>query len=502
MTDTDTDLVRRARVFPDSYRDSVELMGIAAEIEEHSGVQRAGLLMGTPANRDVLRDAGLLVGDAEHATHADLVVVIAAVDAETADEALALAERRLEGHRRARTSDADADGGAVAPTSIADALNDHDDAVLAMISTPGEYATAEAWKALKRGLHVFLFSDNVPIEDEVQLKRAAVDRDLLLMGPDCGTAIIDGIPLGFANVVAAGRVGIVGASGTGLQEVSCLLSRAGAGVSQAIGVGGRDLSAEVGGLMMRAGLKRLASDDSTDVIVCISKPPAPAVAASLLDDARTAGKPVIVCFLGGDTDQTDDGAIVFAPTLEAAAARALQALGHDRAAAQEVVPPRPQLQAEQVRIRGLFCGGTLATEARIVLETGQADDARTQWEITDLGADDYTQGRPHPMIEPRLRNAFVEEAALDPTVAVVLLDVVLGHGSHADPAGVLCTAVEAARRHAAGEGREIAVVASVCGTDDDPQGFTQQVQTLIDAGVVVAASNAQAARCAAQIVQQ
>ncbi len=497
---TDTDCVRRARVFPDSYRDSVELMGIAAEIEEQLGVQRAGLVMATPANREVLLAAGLLVDDAVNATQADLVVVVAADDDETAEASLALAERRLEGHRRARTSDAD--GADVAPTSIAEALQADDNAILAMISTPGEYATAEAWKALKLGLHVFLFSDNVPIDDEVRLKRAAVDRGLLLMGPDCGTAIIDGIPLGFANVVAPGRVGIVGASGTGLQEVACLLTRAGAGVSQAIGVGGRDLSAEVGGLMMKAGLKRLANDEGTDVIVCISKPPEATVAASILDDARKAGKPVIVCFLGGTTDESGDDKIVFAPTLEAAARSALVALGHHHAAAQEPAPPGPKLRHEQGRIRGLFCGGTLAAETSIVLEAELSDASRSQWEITDLGADEYTQGRPHPMIEPRLRNAYVEEAALDPTVAVILLDVVLGHGSHEDPAGVLRTAVETATKHVDSEGREIVFVASVCGTDDDSQGFTQQVQTLIDAGVVVADSNAQAARYAAQIVNQ
>ncbi len=497
---TDTDCVRRARVFPDSYRDSVELMGIAAEIEEQTGVQRAGLVMGTPANREVLRAAGLLVDGAVTATQADLVVVVAADDDETAEASLALAERRLEGHRRARTSDSDGDD--FTPTSIAESLKVDDSAVLAMISTPGEYATAEAWKALKLGLHVFMFSDNVPIDDEVQLKRSAVARGLLLMGPDCGTAIIDGIPLGFANVVSRGRVGIVGASGTGLQEVACLLSRAGAGVSQAIGVGGRDLSAEVGGLMMKAGLKRLANDEGTEVIVCISKPPEATVAASLLEDARKAGKPVIVCFLGGTTDESGDDTIVFAPTLEAAARSALVALGHDHAAAEEAEPPRPRLHHDQVRIRGLFCGGTLAAETSIVLEAEQVDGSRAQWEITDLGADEYTQGRPHPMIEPRLRNAYVEEAALDPTVAVILLDVVLGHGSHEDPAGVLRTAIESARKNADSEGREIVFVASVCGTDEDPQGFTQQVKTLIDAGVVVADSNAQAARYAAQILNQ
>lgn len=487
-----------ARVYPNSYRDSVELMGIAREIEQRPHIVRAGLLMATPANVDVIRLAGLYVEAVGEAGQSDLVVAIAGEDEEAVAEAMAHAEQLLSGSQRTAASGSDAE--AAPPQTIGEALVEDPEAKLVMVSTPGDYATAEAWKALKAGMHVFLFSDNVSVADEVELKRVAVEKGLLLMGPDCGTAIIDGIPLGFANVVARGNVGIVAASGTGLQEVACLVDRAGAGVSQAIGVGGRDLSATVGGRMMRAALQLLAHDDATDVIVCIAKPPAPEVAAEVLDDVRSIDKPVVVCFLGGDPELVGDSGAIFTPTLEAAARGALESLGNDPASAEDPIAEdvATDLADTQTRIRGLFCGGTLATEAAIVLETEAAGES-VKWDITDLGADEYTRGRPHPMIEPHLRAPHVEEAAQDPSVGVVLLDVVLGHGSHDDPAGVLVPAVDAARSRAASEGRSLVFVASVCGTEQDPQGFREQVRTLAEAGVLVADSNAQAARIAARV---
>src|SRR5580704_9603583 len=93
-----------------------------------------------------------------------------------------------------------------------------------------------------------IFSDNVPIAEEASLKHEARERGLMVMGPDCGTAIIGGVPLAFANAVPRGDIGIIGASGTGIQEVSTLIARAGRGVRHAIGTGGRDMHAEVGGL--------------------------------------------------------------------------------------------------------------------------------------------------------------------------------------------------------------------------------------------------------------
>ena len=509
-----------SRVFANSYRDSVELMQIAAELEALVGIERAGLVMATPANQEVLVAAGLLSKAAAEAGPNDLVVAVAADSAAVAEQALELAAARVSGSGAAGsgpTTRTDA-------RTIAEAQAELGSANLALISTPGTYATAEAMKALKRGLNVFVFSDNVPIEDEIELKSMARKKGLLVMGPDCGTAILDGIPLGFANVVRRGSIGLVAASGTGLQQVSCLIDRFGAGVSQAIGVGGRDLDERVGGTMMLAGLERLAADPGTAVIVLISKPPAASVAARVLDATRQVGKPVVINFLGGDPAAIEAAGVIPAGTFEAAAAISTAiALGRpiprdvgaiidlrrrdddgDRGGDDDAWPSAARsaatdLRFGQWRIRGLFSGGSLAGEAKLILRAAFGADRANRHEILDLGDDEYTVGRPHPMIDPRLRNEHLRAAGADPSTAVVLLDVVLGYGAHADPAGELVGAIQAARDTARNEGRAFAVVASVCGTPGDPQGSATQESRLAAAGVIVAASNARAARIAARI---
>jgi len=322
-----------------------------------------------------------------------------------------------------------------------------------------------------------------------------------VMGPDCGTAILDGVPLGFANAVRPGRIGLVGASGTGLQQVSCLVDRRGEGVSQVIGVGGRDLDERVGGLMMCAAVERLAADAGTAVLVLVSKPPAPAVAERVLAAARGSGKPTVAIFLGGDPAAIAAAGAVPAATLEEAASLAV---GLARGAPESGEPDdgerllagaRAQagrLRGEQRRVRGLYSGGTLAREAALILaSTGAAHT------VVDLGDDEFTVGRPHPMIDMRLRAERLLAAAGEPDTAVILLDVVLGYGAHPDPAGALAPVIEQAR--ASGAGRDLAFVASVCGAPADPQGLDGQEKTLRASGVILAPSNAAAARLAGRL---
>lgn len=492
----------RARVFHNTYRDSVELMQIAAEIESMDGIDRAGLVMATPANREVLEAAGLLSEEAAGAGPNDLVVAVASAHDEVATQALDRAATRLAGNG----SDAASEAARTDARTIAEAQTELGAANLALISTPGTYATAEALKALKRGLNVFLFSDNIPVEDEIELKSIAGAKNLLVMGPDCGTAILDGVPLGFANSVRRGSIGLVAASGTGLQQVSCLIDRFGAGVSQAIGVGGRDLDERVGGAMMLAGLQRLAADPGTELIVLISKPPAASVAARVLEAARAAGKPVVVNFLGGDPAAVVAAGALPAATFESAASIASAiALGRPVPADEDLAGSGPDdsvvpgLPAGAWRIRGLYSGGSMAGEAKLILRAVLGADRAGTHEILDLGEDEYTVGRPHPMIDPRLRNEHLMAAARDPETAVILLDVVLGYGSQPDPAGALAGAIDAARAEAASDHRTFAVVASVCGTEGDPQGLASQEARLVAAGVILAQSNARAARIAARI---
>jgi succinyl-CoA synthetase alpha subunit len=505
MTAIASAAVLRARVFASSYRDSVELMRIASELERLPGITRAGLVMGTPANRAVLQEAGLLSAVPDSAGANDLIAAVAGSDPASAEEALERAAALL------TTPTADVSGAreAFVPTTLAEALS-LGPANLAMISTPGTYATAEALKALKRGLHVFLFSDNISVQDEIELKTLAAKKHLLLMGPDCGTAIIDGVPLGFTNAVARGSVGLIGASGTGLQQVTCLIDRLGAGVSQAIGVGGRDLDERVGGAMMLAALDLLAADPGTSVIVLLSKPPAPAVAERVLAKARAAGKPVVVNFLGSDASLVRSAGLISAVTLEDAARAAVAVtrgaapMAVDDGSSSELSPvaaaEAAKLAKGQRSVRGLYSGGSLAYEAKVILKLELGDGAKGST-VIDLGDDEYTVGRPHPMIDPRLRNEHVVALGSDVEAAVLLLDVVIGNASHPDPAGALAPAIAQARETAKRAGRYLAVVASVCGTDRDAQGLAAQESTLVTAGALVQPSNARAARLAALIAK-
>jgi succinyl-CoA synthetase alpha subunit len=510
------------KLFRNLYRDSVSLMQLSATLGALAGIRRASAVMASEANLALLREAGLAVGDIQAGPN-DLVVAIEGEDDALAD-AMATAEAALT-DGRARP-EGESGRRRLAPRSIEMALGEVPTTNLALISTPGEYAAAEAWKALRLGLHVMLFSDNVAIEDEIALKRYAREHELIVMGPDCGTAIVGGVPLGFANVVRRGEIGAIAASGTGLQQVTCLIDRLGKGISHAIGTGGHDLSARVGGITMLQGLEALAADPATKVIVLISKPPDPEVAAQVLRAAGKAGKPVVVNFLGADPATILGANLHAARTLEDAA-RIAVALAGGRRPDEPTADDRPMAAAaaETLRfapgqhyVRGLYSGGTFCYEALLLLEETlgpvhsntpldpryRLPDVRRSVGHTaiDLGDDAFTRGRPHPMIDQGLRNERILKEAADPEVAVVLLDVVLGYGAHADPAAEMRPAIEAARRRAAVNGRHLVVVGSVCGTAADPQCLARQEAALREAGVLLAESNAQAVRLAARIASR
>ncbi len=483
------------------YRDSVTLMRLAGAMEAVAGVVRAAAMMGTPANRALLEQAGLLAKDGAAAGPADLVVAVVAEDTAAAEAARAAAEQTLLARPPAVR------GAETTPRTLEGALRALPGANLVLISVPGAYAGAEALRALRAGLHVMLFSDNVPVATEVELKRLARERGRFLLGPDCGTAILDGVPLGFANVVPRGRIGLAAASGTGLQEVTCAIARLGEGVSQAIGVGGRDLSDEVGGLMMLRALEALGADAATEVVCVIGKPPGRATALRLAEAVGALGKPCVVNFTGETLARAPWHA---AATLEDAARAAVALARGDTPAGVEFTRPAPEIErlvAEAVHglapgahaVRGMYAGGTLAWEARGLLAARLRDVAPGVTgggglhRVVDLGEDAFTVGRPHPMIDGRVRREWIDKEGRDPGTAVLLLDVVLGYGAHPDPAGELLPALDAARA------RGLAVIAGVCGTDADPQPRGAQVARLRDAGVVVMDSNAQAARLAALI---
>ena len=497
-------------VKPSFYQDSVALLALARELRARPDVAEAAALMATPANRELLAQAGLLTAEAAAAGPNDLVVVIDAAPT-VALPARARAEELLSARRARREH-----GVRHAPRTFDAALRRMPDADLALISVPGAWAAAEARRALARGLHVMIWSDNVSIEDEVALKQLAAGRGLLVLGPDCGTAYLGGIPLGFANLVPRGRVGMVAASGTGLQQVAALLAAQGEGISQAIGVGGRDMSLAVGGLMTLAALDALGADAATEVIAVIGKPGAPAVRRAVETKLRAIGKPAVVALLGADIRTGTTHGITTVATLEDTCG-AIVAGSRWSPRAFSLSPEDVRRQVEAARrglppggtaIRGLYAGGTLAHEAALILEPwlGPIDtnmtprpqplaSSRSRHQIVDLGADEHTVSRAHPMLDPTLRLEAIAAAARDDDVGVLLLDVVLGLGAAADPAADLAPALEAAR----GRGRALAIVLSVIGTAADPQGLAGQIARLERAGAWVLPSNAQAARAAACI---
>jgi len=495
------------------YKDSVALMRISQTVMGGEGIGRVSLLMGTPANKDILGQAGLLVAELAGAAPADLMILV-----EGEQDALASALEAIEGALAGGDAAPSAGTVEITPRSIAMGQERLAGATLAQVSVPGPYAAAEALKALKRGLHVFLFSDNVPLAEEQAVKRLAAKKSLLVMGPDCGTAIIAGVPLGFANAVRRGAIGVVGASGTGMQEVTCRIHQLGEGVSHAIGTGSRDVYEEIGGTTLLAGLELLARDAMTRVIVIVSKPPAASVAERALTAVRESGKPAVVLFLGADLpgggnvhpvatlDQAAETAVALARGTKPAPAAGSLPAGFDAAVA--------TLAPSQKFLRGLYSGGTYCTEAQLVWRSAGIaawsnapldkrlalphHAASREHTAIDLGADEFTVGRPHPMIDFAARLERLAAEARDPAVAAIVLDVVLGYGAHADPAGALAPAVRAARAAAAKEGRELLVIGFLCGTEEDPQRLSSQTAQLAESGMVLAPGSTAAASLAAR----
>ncbi len=468
------------------------------------GVSWGWALMATPANLETLAEQGIS-GDVDGAAANDLVLAVQAEDDDAAAAALETAEATL----YAATTQ-EADGTVPNATDLDQALAERPDANVAIISVPGSYAALETHKALTAGLDVLLFSDNVPLEEEIELKERARDLGRLVMGPGAGTAMIAGAGLGFANRVSAGSVGIVAAAGTGAQEVMSLLDRWGVGVSHVIGVGGRDLSPEVGGLMAESALRALDADERTEAILLVSKPPSREVAERLL---KVPSKPTVAALMGLRDSLSVAEHVTVVNTLERGAAETLAGVGGSapdlvQGLAEQVAGLITGLAPTRRKVVGLYSGGTLCYEALTIATDhlgpihsnvpldkkltvdSAAPDAHL---FLDLGEEEYTKGRPHPMIDPQARIEFLERQVDDAGVAAVLLDVVIGDGAHADPAGMLAPAIEKVT------GSGAAVVAYVLGTELDPQGFAAQQETLRRAGCIVTETAARAALAASAI---
>ncbi len=495
-----------------AYFDSVTLMRVGKEITALPGVIDAAVVMGTKSNKAILNSSGLLSAKFDNANDTDLLVAVKGKTEAATQSALTAVDGLLK-----KTVSTTANGSESRPTNLTGALNMIPGANLALISIAGRYAGDEAMRALENGLHVMLFSDNVPLEKEIALKKFAQKRGLLVMGPDCGTAIINGVPLAFANVVNRGNIGVVAAAGTGLQEVSCIISNAGAGISQAIGTGGRDVKQEVGGIMFLEGLKALARDEQTRVILLVSKPPHKDVLRRIDKLAKTIRKPIVTSFVGASTQEgapsTLEEAALFAVALSLGKPRnevITQLATRDEEIRRIAKREAGKRKKNQKYVRGLFSGGTFCAEAQILFKallTGVYSNAPVgntkqlrdslisqKHSVIDLGEDEFTVGRPHPMIDYSLRNRRILVEADAPETAVILLDVVLGYGAHPDPATELSSVVRQASR-------KVSVVCSITGTNQDPQNRGRVEAALRRAGAIVMPSNAAACKLAARIIQ-
>lgn len=512
----------KTRVIKGQYHDSVSLMLAAREMKKVAGVADAAVVMGTDANKGLLKQAGLLTREAQAALADDLVISIK--KDKDAEAVLAQVDEFLV----KKPTQGASESGKQAKTlrglvKADDALN------FIEISIAGAFAAKEAREALASGLHVLLFSDNVSLEDEIDLKRYAVSKGLLLMGPGAGTAYINGVGMGFANALPKGPVGIVSAAGTGLQEVSTILAWADVGVSQAIGTGGRDLTKAVGGLMTTASIQALIEDDETELIILISKPADADVTSKILDILKKGKKPSVVCMLGAKVATDEDANIHFTSTLEACAMTAIKLTGvvvpeYDSYLKKDLVAL--ETQAKKIRssmgdgqkyIRGLYSGGTLCYEAQVIwremLDATVYSNAplekrnflENNFDLArhttlDLGEEEFTVGRPHPMIDNDLRVRYIEAAGKESTTAVIVMDVVIGYGAHADPAEELGDAIQSVIGDAKKEGRVLAVVTCVTGTKNDPQSLKNTKEKLKASGAIVCNTNAQATRLTALIV--
>lgn len=495
------------------YYDSVFLMGVNKRLSEAEGVIESAVLMASDANKQTLTKMGVTDPRLDTATPNDLVVVIIGEPQSSMNDLLESFDIYIEGTAAGKSRSS--------LHTLQDGLDVKPDATLAVISVPGEYAAREARLAVERGLNVFLFSNNVSLEDEIELKRLAQERGVLVMGPDCGTSILNGVGIGFANRVRQGQIGVIGPSGTGLQEFTCLVHHLGSGISHAIGTGSRDLSDRVGGVTTLAALQALERDPKTAVITIISKPLSQDMLATLKATFARSVKPIVACFLGIQEDVSDAGKYFRqARTIDEAAALAIRMPAAKVEHPEEenlIVELKRARSPEQKYLRGVFAGGTFCYQSQQILQEHHIEvwsnspidkrlslpnpDRSQDHTLVDMGDDIYTRGRPHPMIDGSQRARRIIAEAQDPTVAVILLDFILGYNSSMDPVNDLLPAIHTAQEISARRGAKIVFAASIAGTELDPQGYVGQEKALQKAEVVTFQSNAATTEFCAKLLE-
>ena len=505
-------MINKLIVEKNRYVDSVTLMQVRAKAMKIAGAVIAEVQMATPANIDILKELEFEVPT--DAGSNDLVCGIRAENEEAAEKILKVIDGVLN-HR------VESDENYTSLDEINFAETGYN---LAQISLPGEYAAKEAQKAMEYGCDVFIFSDNVSIEEERALKEYGHAHGKLVMGPDCGVGLSDGVCLGVGSIVKKGNVGIVGASGSGSQEVACVIEKCGYGVTEIIGTGGRDLAKEIGGITMMDGIRRLENDPETKVIVLVSKLADTQVMEEILAFADNMTKPVVAVFLGGNKKMYEGHRVIGVMNLEEAGLKAVELLtgkkehlGYSDAELEAIANREiEKLHMNQKYFRGLFCGGTFTEESLIYFNqhntenqlytnlnnryATQLEDAETSkgHTILDLGAENFTEKAPHPVFEPSLRVDRLKKELEDPDVAVVMIDFITGPAVAEDPFSDLA----AVAREANSSDRHITFIGAVCGSEEDPQNVTEMSKLLRDSGFIVTGSNYQSTKLASMMMEK
>jgi FdrA protein len=514
---TQIDMATGFAIRKNEYYDSLFLMRVNAQLADSAGVQQTAVLMGIEKNKELLANIGVHDPLIDAAQPNDLIVAVIAETQQIVDEILGGLDQALQAMTETERVSV--------WHTFEDGLLQKPEANLAVISISGEYAAREARKAIDAGLNVFIFSSNVPIADELDLKRRAAQKHLLVMGPDCGTSLIDGVGIGFANAVRRGAIGVIGASGTGIQEFTCQVHNAGLGISHAIGTGTNDVSDEVGGITSFAALEALEVDAHTNVISFVSKPPGKQMLFRLVERLQKYQKPVVCCFLGTDGIPGTSDRLHFSRTIDDAVRWAIHLEGGEPVPSEPPFTPeelewgdneRARWSSEQKFLRGIFAGGTFCYQSQQILRNAGLDvysnapldpgftldhpDRSYTHTLVDMGDEFYTLGKPHPMIDGSLRKRRILAESLDPQVAILFLDFILGYNVSLDPVGELLDAIIQARAVAAHRGSHLTFVASICGTEDDRQDLNLQAGLLREQGVLVFNSNARAALFCAQLL--
>jgi succinyl-CoA synthetase alpha subunit len=507
------------RIRENQYFDSVFLMGVNKRLSEEEGVQQTAVLMGTDNNKKLLADIRITDPQIDNAKSNDLIVAVIAETPDIVNNLLENLDRYLEGSTQIASE--------IRLRTLDDGIRNRRDANMAVISIPGQYAAREARKALEAELNVFIFSSNVPIDDELELKKIGFEKGLLVMGPDCGTSIINGVCIGFANKVRKGNIGVVGVSGTGLQEFTTQVHNAGSGISHAIGTGGNDLKDDIGGLTTITALHALEKDENTQVIAIVSKPPGKKTLEKIKHITKDLKKPVIGCFLGIKGDMTSEkGNLQLARTINEAVIQALLKSGK-RTDSQSLEltseeinlahQERDKFTSKQRYVRGIFAGGTFCYQSQQIFHDAGikvysngpiekkmllADpDKSLEHSFVDMGDEHYTVGTPHPMIDGRFRRERIINEGKDPQVASLLLDFILGYNASMNPVGDIIESIVEAKQIANQRGDYLCVVASICGTEEDPQNLIHQEKLLADVGVLVFNSNAKATLFCTELIK-